>query len=171
VPSGRLEAINVSRGGIPKTSVLEALITEYGVDGDHQNDLRYHGGPDRAVSIYSLDVIRALQGEGHPIEIGTAGENLTVSGLDWAALTPGQELRVGPVHLRLTKYASPCENIRRSFIGENFTRISQKLHPGWSRMYARVLTGGVVRPGDPVEIVQAHQIDAALKGPRYNGCA
>jgi len=153
VLTGRLESINVSRGGIPKTSVFEALITEHGVDGDLQDDLRYHGGPDRAVSIYSMDVIRALRKEGHPIEPGAAGENLTVSGLDWPALTPGRELRVGPVHLRITKYASPCENIRRSFVGEDFTRISQKLHPGWSRLYARVLTGGIVRPGDPVEVV------------------
>ena len=30
-------------------------------------------------------------------------------------------------------------------------RISQKVHPGSGRLYARVLVEGVVRPGDPVE--------------------
>ena len=151
--AGRLESINCSSGGVPKTGVFEALVTAEGVAGDGQRDLRYHGGPARAVSIFSLDVIRALQAEGHPIGIGTTGENLTVSGLDWAALAIGHELQIGDVRLRLTEYASPCENIRHSFLGEDFTRISHKRFPGWSRLYARVLAGGVVRPGDPVDLL------------------
>ena len=36
------------------------------------------------------------------------------------------------------------------FVNEEFTRISQKRHPGWSRVCARVIEGGVVRMGDPV---------------------
>ena len=66
-----MESINVSRGGVPKTSVFEALVTEHGVDGDRQHDLRHHGGPDRAVSLFSLELIQALQREGHPIAAGT----------------------------------------------------------------------------------------------------
>ena len=150
---GRLESINSSYGGVPKTALFEAHITADGIDGDVQRDLRYHGGPDRAVSIFSLELIRALQAEGHPIAAGTAGENLTVSGVDWALMTPGRELQIGPVRLVITAYASPCEKIRRSFADDHFSRISQKVHPGWSRVYTRVLTGGTVRPGDPVELV------------------
>ena len=45
--SGRLESINTSRGGVPKTSVFEGQIGTLGVSGDHQNDDRHHGGPDR----------------------------------------------------------------------------------------------------------------------------
>lgn len=150
---GRVEAINVSRGGVPKASVFEALVTQYGVDGDHQNDQRYHGGPDRAVCVFSFELIQALQREGHPIAAGTAGENITVSGIDWATMTPGRELHIGPVRLLVTKYASPCENIRGSFVDGDVVRISQKVHPGWSRVYARVLAGGIIRPGDQVTVV------------------
>ena len=150
---GRLESINTSWGGVPKTSVFEASITTNGLHGDFQNDRRYHGGPDRAVSLFSLDVIHTLQREGHPIAIGTAGENLTISGLDWHVLTPGREIQVGDaVRLLLTTYADPCENIRGSFIGAYSTRISQKVHPGSSRLYARVLASGIVRTGDLVEL-------------------
>jgi MOSC domain-containing protein YiiM len=91
--TARLESINASRGGVPKRSMFEALITEAGVDGDRQRDLRFHGGPDRAIVLYSLDLIRALQREGHSITAGTAGENLTVSGLEWAAMAPGSGAR------------------------------------------------------------------------------
>jgi len=148
--SGRLEAIHISRGGVPKLSVFEALIDSHGLAGDFQNDPRYHGGPDRAVVLYSLDLIRALQAEGHPIAAGTTGENLTVSGLAWASLARATVIRVGSVELQLTKPATPCGNISRSFLASNFMRISDREHPGWSRWCARVLTGGVVRPGETV---------------------
>jgi MOSC domain-containing protein YiiM len=150
---GRLESINVSPGGVPKTSVFEALVTETGLSRDRQADRRYHGGPDRAVVLYSLDVIEALQLEGHPIHVGSTGENLTIAGLDWPRIVPGVELQVGAVRLHVTKYATPCANIRGSFLDGDFTRISHTLHPGWSRICARVVSGGVVRPHDPVETV------------------
>src|SRR4051812_32011986 len=89
---GKVESINLSRGGVPKTSALEALVTEDGLAGDKQGNPRVHGGRDRAVVLYSLEVIRALQTEGHPISIGSTGENVTVSGLDWSLLTPAVEL-------------------------------------------------------------------------------
>ena len=158
--AGRVESINASRGGVPKAGVFEGLITEQGLDGDRQQNLRVHGGPDRAISLYSLDVIRALQQEGHPIAVGSAGENLTLSGLDWSAVAPGTEIEIGEARLLVTKYASPCESIAGSFLGRDSTRISQKLHPGWSRVYCRVLSGGLVRIGDPVNLIQPRSISA-----------
>ena len=150
---GRVESINVSRGGVPKTSVFEALITESGVSRDRQADPRFHGGPDRAVVLYSLDVVESLQLEGHPIHVGSTGENLTISGLDWPALGPGVDIQVGVVRLHVTKFASPCSKIEGSFLAGDFLRISQKHHPGWSRLCARVVSGGIVHPNDPVEAV------------------
>jgi MOSC domain-containing protein YiiM len=153
--AGRLESINTSRGGVPKESAFEALVSEQGLDGDRQRDLRFHGGLDRAVVLFSLDVIRDLQHEGHPVAIGSTGENLTVSGIDWQAVQPGVEIHIGEVRLLVTMYTSPCDNLGPCFLGEDFTRISQKRHPGWSRVCARVLAGGVVRVGDPVVAVRA----------------
>jgi len=152
VATGLLESINASRGGVPKTAMFEGFVTDKGLDGDRQRDLRYHGGPDRAIVLFSLDVIRALQREGHPIAPGTTGENFTVSGLDWNAVVPGRQLQIGEVQLEVTKYTSPCEKIGGSFADCDFTRISQKRHAGWSRVSARVLTGGLVRMGDPVTL-------------------
>lgn len=149
---GRIVSINTSRGGPLKTSVFEGRVTEYGVEGDVQNDLRYHGGPNRAVSLYSFEAIRTLQAEGHPIRPGTVGENLTISGLDWPSVVPGRELTIGEVRLAVTAYAPPCEKIKASFLNREFTRISQKVHPGWSRLYARVIAGGVIRPGEEVVV-------------------
>jgi len=159
--TGRLVQINVSSGGVPKLPVPAARVTRGGVEGDRQRDLRYHGGPDRAVSIWSLEIIEALRAEGHPVVPGGAGENLTVSGLDWAAMRPGVRLRVGGeadgVELEVTAFAAPCPIIRRNFTGGSFDRISDKSHPGSSRVYCRVLREGRVAAGEAVTAIAASQ--------------
>lgn len=157
VKAAFLYQINVSDGGVPKLPVPEAMITVQGVKGDRQRSPKIHGGPNRAVCLYSLEVIRALQAEGHTIAPGSAGENLTLAGLDWSRLKPGDRIRVGPARLEITSYTAPCEHNARWFRDGDFSRISQKKHPGWSRLYARVLEEGVVRPGDPVIVETCEQ--------------
>jgi MOSC domain-containing protein YiiM len=155
VSAGRVVSVNVSNGGIPKLPVPQARITAAGLEGDRQRDLRYHGGPDRAVCLYSTEHIGALRAEGHPIAAGTIGENLTLSGVPWEQMVPGARLQVGEALLEMTKYAHPCVNIAGSFQRGEITRVSQKLHPGWGRLYARVLRPGTVRPGDEARLVPA----------------
>lgn len=145
--------INVSDGGVPKLPVWQAKVSEQGLDGDRQRNLKFHGGPERAVCLFSLELIEQLQEEGHSIDAGSSGENLTLAGLEWELMRPGVRLKVGPeIHLEVTSYTTPCIHNKRWFRDEDFSRISQKLNPGWSRVYAKVLYGGVVRPGDVVRI-------------------
>jgi MOSC domain-containing protein YiiM len=74
-----------------------------------------------------------------------------VKGLQWSRVVPGAVLSVGPhVRLEITKYTTPCDTIRESFVEHDISRISQKRHPGWSRVCARVLRPGVVSVGDAV---------------------
>src|SRR5262245_7543498 len=153
-PSARVVQVNVNpAGGVPKQRTPSAEVTSKGVAGDKQRDRRHHGGPTRAVSLYSYEHIQALRAEGHPIAPGSTGENLTIGGLDWPALRVGDRLRIGGrVQVEITGYATPCTNIIESFAGGAITRISQKVHPGWSRLYARVLEAGLVREGDAVAL-------------------
>ncbi len=145
-----LHSINVSNGGVPKLPCRSAAVRPGGVEGDRQRDLRYHGGPQRAVCLYSLELIKALQAEGHPIEVGCIGENFTLAGVAWERMVPGAALEVGEVRLELTDYAAPCSNLLPYFVGGKFVRVAQKAHPGWSRLYARVLREGTVAVGDNV---------------------
>ena len=146
-----LNQISVSDGGVPKLPVPEARITLGGVAGDRQRNRDVHGGVERAVCLFSLEIIEALQAEGHAIKPGASGENLTLAGLDWPRLKPGDRLRIGEhARLEIMSYTSPCKFNARWFVGGEFSRISQKLHPGWSRVYARVLAEGQVWAGDGV---------------------
>jgi MOSC domain-containing protein YiiM len=148
---GRIFQINRSDGGVPKLAVREAEVDEDGIVGDRQEHLKVHGGPERALCLYSLERILDLQSGGHPIYPGAIGENLTIAGLDWGRLAPGGRLRLGEaVEIEFTRYTTPCAAIAAAFIGGNFMRVSQDENPGWSRLYARVLTPGTIRVGDPV---------------------
>jgi len=71
-PYPHLYQINVSDGGVPKHPVLEAVIATTGVAGDRQENLKFHGGPDRALCLYSQELIERLQDEGHAIEAGSS---------------------------------------------------------------------------------------------------
>ena len=150
--TGRVASINVSDGGVPKRAVPACRIGVFGLEGDSQNDREHHGGPERAVVLFALERIGDLRAEGHPIAPGTIGENLTLEGLDWSHLAPGTRIDVGEAQLELTRFASPCEAIGGSFREHDFVRVSEKLHPGWSRLCAKVLREGLVRVGDVVRL-------------------
>jgi MOSC domain-containing protein YiiM len=151
---GRIFQLNRSDGGVPKLAVREALVTQTGLEGDRQRDLRYHGGPERALCIFALERILELQGEGHPIFPGAVGENVTTVGLDWSLLAPGARLALGEeVVVEISSYTSPCKNIAASFLDGEFKRISQKVHPGDSRLYARIIRTGRLAVGQPVRLL------------------
>ncbi len=139
----------------PKTPVPSADVTSAGVEGDAHRDLEHHGGPDRAVCLFSLEQIRALQAEGHPVGPGALGENVTLEGIDWTRIAPGIRLRLGQqLVLEITRYTSPCLNIRPAFSHGDYSRVSEKRHPGWSRVYARVIVAGRIQTGDAVVLAE-----------------
>jgi MOSC domain-containing protein YiiM len=154
--AGRIVQINVSPGGVPKRAVPAARVTAQGLAGDGHRDAEHHGGPERALCLYSLEQIEALQAEGHAVEPGTLGENLTVAGLDWTAIGPEDCFELGEgVLIQITRFTSPCGNVRGAFLDGDYSRISEKRHPGWSRLYARVLVGGEIRAGDAIVPIPA----------------
>ncbi len=154
--TARIFQISISPGGVPKLPVEAARVSLLGLDGDAHRDLEHHGGRERAVCLFAVERIRALQAEGHPIVAGGIGENLTVEGLDWDRVGPGARLRLGDtVLIEVTRFTSPCWNIAPSFVGGDYARVSQKRHPGDSRVYARVLVEGPIRRGDPVRVLGA----------------
>src|SRR5436309_2129282 len=157
--SGRIFQINCSNGGVPKLAVREAFLTPTGLEGDRQEDLRFHGGPERALCLFSLERILELQAEGHPIFPGSAGENLTVVGLEWERVKPAARLAIGDeVIVEISSYAGPCKTIAASFRDGDSKRISQKLRPGDSRLYARVIQTGRLAVGQTIRLLNGSEI-------------
>jgi MOSC domain-containing protein YiiM len=147
---GRVTGLQRSSGGVPKLPVERATVRAGGMVGDRQANRKYHGGPDRALCLYSQERLDALADEGHPVERGTLGENVTIVGVPWERMQPGVRLRLGVVEVEVTGFAAPCRKIAPGFADGGFTRVGERVNPGWSRVYVRVLGEGDIAVGDPV---------------------
>src|SRR5215218_5231040 len=160
---GRVLQVNVSPGGVPKSPVEQARVGPLGLDGDRHRHDTVHGGPHRAVALLAIEAIERIQVDGHPIEPGSVGENLTTTGIELATLPVGTRLAIGDeLVLELSSPANPCDVIKGSFRNGKSGRISILTHPTDSRMYARTLVEGLVRPGDPIRVLPtAPDSDAA----------
>jgi MOSC domain-containing protein YiiM/ribosomal protein S18 acetylase RimI-like enzyme len=151
---GRVLQVNVSPGGVPKRAVDRAWVGPLGLEGDRHKHDTVHGGPHRAVALLGIEAIGRVQADGHPIAPGSVGENLTTEGIELATLPIGTRLAVGErLLLELSAPANPCDVIGASFRGGKSGRISIITHPTDSRMYARTLVEGEVRPGDSIRVL------------------
>jgi MOSC domain-containing protein YiiM/GNAT superfamily N-acetyltransferase len=150
---GRVYQVNISPGGVPKLPVDAAWVGVQGVEGDAHRHRYVHGGPHRAVALLGIEAIERVQADGHPIEPGSVGENLTTSGIELSRLPIGTRLAIGDrLVLELSGSAGPCDVIKGSFRDGKSGRISILTHPDDARMYARVITEGEVRTGDPIAV-------------------
>ncbi|MBI1825192.1 MAG: MOSC domain-containing protein [Planctomycetes bacterium] len=139
-------AVNISKGGIPKHSVMSAHVGIDGVDGDfHEHEK--HRRIDRAVTIQDVELLDEIGKDGFTLSPGLMGENLTVRGLDVQHLLPGDRLLVadGP-HLELTRVRKPCYVL---------DQIDPKLKDavvGRCGFLARVIVPGNVRVGQGISV-------------------
>jgi len=149
---GRVAQVSASGGGVPKVALDRAAIGHRGVEGDRQHDTKHHGRPFQALCLWSSEVIAGLVDEGHPIGAGSAGENLTLEGLDWAALRPGARLRIGTALAEISLPAVPCAKQAQWFADGDFSRLAHEVRPEGVRWYAWVREPGEVAPGDVVVV-------------------
>ncbi|MDQ6696918.1 MAG: MOSC domain-containing protein [Actinomycetota bacterium] len=151
---GEVHGLFTSNGGVPKLAVESIEVQTDGVVGDRQKTRRHHGRPWQALCLWSVESVQRLAAQGHPIEPGAAGENVSVSGLDWAAVRPGTRLRLGAsVVAELSVFALPCRQNARWFVNGDFMQMHHDRGPGISRIYASVLQGGRVELGDRVDLL------------------
>lgn len=149
---GVVAQLNASDGGVPKEPIEVAEVGDRGLVGDRQAARQHHGRPLQALCLWSVEVIGALRAEGHPIEPGSAGENITLAGVDWSTLRPGTQLLIGDVLAEISAWATPCKKNAQWFAHRDFNRMNHDRHPGWSRAYAWVREPGTIRQGDRVVV-------------------
>ncbi len=150
VTTGRVSGLFSSSGGVPKQQLTAATIEPRGLAGDRQRTRRHHGRAWQALCLWSAEVVDTLHAEGHPIQPGFAGENISVAGLDWNDVLPGAQIQIGTMVCEISLYALPCAKNAQWFIDADFERMHHRREPGISRVYASVLEPGVVSRGDAV---------------------
>ena len=154
--SAVVHSINISsKGGVPKLPIGKAKVNFEGVEGDFNKfrTEKKNSTGTRAVTLFSLEQIEKLKSEGHAIDVGTTGENITIEGVDWPTLEVGTRMMIGEAMIELSEPTAPCSKIGKSFIGGAFSRIDHELELGWSRWSASVIEEGLVEAGSQVIIL------------------
>ena len=144
VVSARLVSINAnSLKQFRKLPLAEGrLVAGIGLEGD-----RHAGRPERQVSILNVETVDELAHAGMPVKPGVLGENITVEGVPVMQLPDGARLRIGEAEVEITGDRPACRELLE--VHEN----GRKALVGRSGKMARVVRGGTVRPGDPIELV------------------
>lgn len=97
----------------------------------------------RQILLIDLETLHELG-----LKPGIVKENITISGIPFASLRQGQQLRVGTVVLQITKPCTPCSRMDEIRPG-----LQEELR-GRRGMLARVLRGGTMRVGDVIHVLE-----------------
>lgn len=129
--------------GTRKKIVEEALLVQdHGIEGDA------HAGPwHRQVSFLAAESIEKARNQGLEVTFGDFAENIATSGIDWLEIPVGTQLRLGDrVLVEVTQIGKECHN-RCAIYYQAGDCIMPK-----EGIFARVLEGGKIRPGDIIAI-------------------
>jgi MOSC domain-containing protein YiiM len=162
----RLVSLNVGRpkrfqgdeaweSGIYKSPVAGPVRVEReNLDGDAQADLRVHGGPDKAICVYSADHYPLWRQELAVPECGPGwfGENFSVAGQIESTVAIGDIYRVGSAVVQISQPRAPCWKLGRRWNRLDMPKVVvQRGRTGW---YLRVLEPGAVQRGDTLTLVE-----------------
>jgi MOSC domain-containing protein YiiM len=144
------------------------------LDGDGQGDLAGHGGEQRAVFVYQVELYRYWQEQLTRADFvhGQFGENFTIEGLQDDAVCIGDRYRIGSALFEVTQPRVTCYRVG---IRMNEPRMPALLtSSGRPGFYFRVLEEGTVGAGDEIvkvgetkERMTVAEINALLYSPNH----
>ena len=135
----RAVCISPAKGTEKKPVEKGVFIPGFGIEND-----AHAGSGHRQVSLLSCESVEKFNRRGAGVTDGAFGENLLVEGIDLKTLPVGSVLKAGTVVLRTTQIGKDCHSscaIRR--------RTGDCIMPR-EGIFAEVLEGGEIRPGDAV---------------------
>ncbi len=135
---------SVEKGTVKKQIRSGKLIKDYGLEGDAHSG-RWH----RQISLLGMESINKMTGNGYKykFKFGDFAENLTIEGIMLAELAIGTRLKIGEhILLEITQIGKTCHQDC-----EIKKKIGNCIMPK-EGVFARVLKGGIARPGDPISV-------------------
>lgn len=140
--------------GIYKQPVLGRVsLSSTNLAGDGQGDLSVHGGPNKAVCVYSIDHYPFWRQELRVEECGPGwfGENFSVEGQDEKSVAVGDTYRVGTALVQISQPRAPCARLARRWNRPDMPKLV--VGTGRTGWYLRVLEAGDVECGDALTLV------------------
>ena len=146
--TGKVVSVNISdRKGVRKKPVKEAMLrTEYGIEGDAHASSAWH----RQVSLLARESITKMQKLGLDVKPGDFAENITTEGIDLPALPVGTEMSIGDgIRVEVSQIGKECHT-RCAIYYQAGDCVMPK-----EGIFVRVLSGGIVREGDRITVMQS----------------
>jgi MOSC domain-containing protein YiiM len=140
----------VETGIFKKPVVGPVKVRGENLEGERQADLSVHGGPDKAVYVYSWKNIEYWRArlEREDLRPGTFGENLTVDELLDSEVFIGDRLEIGTARFQVTQPRLPCFKLGIVLGLPDFPATFQR--SGRTGFYLRVLQEGSLASGDAI---------------------
>jgi MOSC domain-containing protein YiiM len=111
----------------------------------------------RQVHLIAAELHDELAGAGFAVAAGQLGENVTTRGVDLLALPRGTRLHLGDdAVVEVTGLRNPCVQIERfapGLLAQVLGRDANGEVVRRTGVMSVVISGGEVRPGDPIEVV------------------
>jgi MOSC domain-containing protein YiiM len=120
------------------------LVESQGIDGDDKG-----GAGDRQLNVMLAESLGQLASEGFKAGPGELGEQITLAGLDAAALVQGARIKLGGAVIEVGIPRTGCARF------ESIQGKPKQSAKGRLGVMARVITGGEVAIGDAVEVLQS----------------
>jgi MOSC domain-containing protein YiiM len=162
-----LRSVNV---GMPQTVIIGEQTIQTGIykypsekalflshtqlEGDGQADLRFHGGPDKAVCAYSAEHYEYWRSQGIELSFGAFGENLTLEGLSEKETCIGDTFQLGEAVIQVCQPRMPCYKVSAKLGLPELP--AQMVALGYSGYYLRVLQEGIVPPDRRFNRLERH---------------
>lgn len=142
--TGKVVSVNISRKkGVKKFPRPEGIaLAEAGLEGDA------HAGPGhRQLSLLAWESIEKMRGAGVKVGAGDFAENITTAGLELTSLPVGTILEIGQeVVLEVTQIGKVCHTACAIFRQVGYCVMPEE------GIFARVLKGGKIKPGDEIHV-------------------
>jgi len=174
--SSEIESLNI---GLPKKEIFQGVeittgickspvsgplrLTRTGFEGDGVADQIHHGGPDKAVCVYSSghyayweDVL------GMKLPHAAFGENMTVSNMEEDQVCIGDIFQVGTALVQVSQPRQPCKTLAARYGRKDL--VKRVVDSGRTGFYFRVLEEGVAEKGTAIIVKERdpHQITVSF---------
>ncbi|MCE9563098.1 MAG: MOSC domain-containing protein [Planctomycetes bacterium] len=135
------------QGNYARVSMPQAVLAEFqGIVGDAKG-----GVGTRQLNIMSAETLAQLRAEGFKTDPGELGEQIVIAGLDLSNVAAGSRFRIGSAVVEVTLPRTGCARFE-TIQGKPKTMVTGRLG-----VLVRVVAGGAVAVGDPVELVPTEE--------------
>ena len=122
---------------VPYITVIEG----HGITSD-----AHAGAWHRQISLLADESVDKMRALGAELKAGDFAENILTRGIELTALTIGTRLKIGATVLEITQIGKECHN------DCEIRRLTGKCVMPTEGIFTRVVSGGVIYPGDTIEI-------------------